>query len=471
MKTKYFIHTFYCLLLLVGLSSCKKIVAVDSPPTRLVTSSVYASNSTATAAVNSIYARMANTGLTDGSGSVSVLLGLYADELKNYAVNNTNLSLIYTNSLTAENRFFWNELFQQLYVVNAAIEGLSASEGLTPSRKKQLMGEVKFIRAFLFFYAVNIFGEVPLVTSTDYLLNNRIGRSSIDKIYEQIILDLKDAQLNLDDDYLTPNGTVAEERVRPNKNSATALLARIYLYKKDWAKAESEASTIIDNTNTYVLEDSLNNVFLINSKEAIWQMQSVRPGYNTALGAFFVLTSSPGTGGFSVAMSSQLRAAFEKNDMRWTNWVGRYISNIDTFYFPYKYKKNIITSTALITEYTMVLRLAEQYLIRAEAKINQHDVAGAKQDLNKIRSRAGLPDIDIDDEESISSSIIQERRIELFTEWGHRWFDMVRNGIADDIMSIITPEKGGVWRSSKKIFPVPQGERIINPNLSQNNGY
>jgi hypothetical protein len=117
---------------------------------------------------------------------------------------------------------------------------LSGAKNLTLGLRSQLIGEAKFVRAFCYFYLVNLFGDVPLVTSTSYTVNTGLGRTSVNEIYQQIIQDLKEAQEMLSTSYPTPG------KVRPNKWAATALLARAYLYMGNWADAEAQATAIID---------------------------------------------------------------------------------------------------------------------------------------------------------------------------------------------------------------------------------
>jgi hypothetical protein len=120
------------------------------------------------------------------------------------------------------------------------------------------------------------------------------------------------------------------------------------------------------------------------------------------------------------------------------------------------------------TEYLMVLRLAEQFLIRAEARAHQKNLADAISDLNIIRHRAGLPDL--------SSSLVQadvlaavekEKRIEFFAEFGHRWFDLKRTGRVDAVLAPIKP----LWTSTAAFYPLPFSELQKDPNLTQNPGY
>lgn len=116
----------------------------------------------------------------------------------------------------------------------------------------------------------------------------------------------------------------------------------------------------------------------------------------------------------------------------------------------------------------MVLRLAEQYLIRAEARAQQNNLAGAAADLNAIRQRAGLEPLpDNLDKAAMLLAVEQERRIELFAEWGHRWFDLRRTGRSLAVLSPIKPDLTAtdLW------YPIPLSAINTNPFLTQNEGY
>jgi len=118
-----------------------------------------------------------------------------------------------------------------------------------------------------------------------------------------------------------------------------------------------------------------------------------------------------------------------------------------------------------------VLRLAEQYLIRAEARAKQGKIADAIGDLDEIRGRAGIERLaDINPtivKEELLGKILEERRMELFTEWGHRWLDLKRTDKATEILG----ENNPFWENTDVLYPIPSEERMKNPNLSQNNGY
>ncbi len=453
---------------------CMKFVQVDPPATSITSTQVYESNSSAAAVLTGIYSNLvANSTLAQGQTSIGWLCGASADELTIYAPSEA--SIYYTNSYTPVDNDFWSAIYQEIYVANAAIEGLANSVSVSPALKDQLLGEGKFMRAFLHFYATNLFGDVALVTTTNYQVNNTISRSPQSLVYQQIVADLSSAQSLLSDNFLDPTGATTTERVRPNKGAATALLARVYLYEQKWDSAKIEATSVINNSTLYSL-DTLNGVFLMNSNEAIWQLQSVIPGYNTTDAYFYVLTSDPGTGNFTVALSTQLTNSFEPGDSRFTNWVGNYTdpNSNQVYYYPYKYKANSSSIGSPVTEYLMVLRLAEQYLIRAEAEAMLGDLPDAATDLNIIRTRAGLNAISnaiAGNQTTLLTAIYHERQIELFTEWGHRWFDLQRTDSINSVMATVEPLKGGTWSSYRSLFPVPLSEIELNGNLTQNPGY
>jgi hypothetical protein len=436
-------------------SSCTKFVSVSPPPTELVGSAVFTSDGSAITAVVGIYSGMMQTG--GFTSNISMWTGLSADELVNYSTNAIQ-GEFFENALTPTNnnvKNIWSLNYQTIYQANSVLDGLATSTGVSEAVKQQLNGEAKFIRAYSYFYLVNLFGPVPLVTTTDYLKNKSLARSSASVIYQQILSDLKDAQTLLATDYHFSNG----ERIRPCSWAADALLSKVYLYAGDWHNAELEASSVIDN-NIFSLNGDPDSVFLANSSEAIWQLQPVVPSYNTWDATNFILLGEPTI----VALNSPLFDAFEPGDRRRISWVDSIQVSGQTYHFPYKYK--VITGETL-TEYLMMPRLGEIYLIRAEARARQNNITGALADLNEIRNRANLPASLAIDQQSLLDAITHERQVELFTEAANRWLDLKRTGQAGIVLS---PLKSG-WQSADTLYPIPQSEIQNDANLIQNSGY
>jgi hypothetical protein len=453
-------------------SGCKKFVQIDPPSAQIVTASVFDDNNAATAALTNIYIAMQQE-----SWNMSQNTGLLSDELQSLSTSNL-VRPYYQNALLANissNFGPWTNAYNYIYQANAVISGVRVGAGLSAAVKKQLIGEAELIRAFWYFYLVNCYGDVPLVTTTDYTLNRTLSRTDKTEIYRQVINDLKDAKELLNSNYVDGSDTaLSPERIRPNKAAASALLARVYLYTNDYPNAEIEANTVLSN-GQYKLVGDLNGVFLMNSAEAIWQLGVPSPsGYSTADGYNFILTSAPASGDaidHTATISSYLWNSFEPMDQRKSNWIGSITTTgpDNTYYFPYKYKSNGLP----VTEYTMLLRLAEQYLIHAEALTRQDkNLIQAVADIDSLRRRAGLEDYTGPlTKDTLLTTILHERQVELFTEWGHRWFDLIRTGNVNAVMSVVTPQKGGVWRPEWKFFPIPESERMLDYNLGQNDGY
>lgn len=464
MKTTY--HTIKQILwvsIAFMLNACDSFVDVDLPKSQLTNVTVFEDYATANAALIDIYANIRDKGMLTGTGlGISNQLGNYADEITS-TQNPNNPSLnFYNNSLLPSNTSvsgYWNITYNQIYAANAVIEGVAASKNLSSEQRKQLTGEALFIRALLHFYLVNIFGDVPYITQTDYKKNSTVSRTPTPEVFQNSIADLENAVAVLPD----ATATSDMERVRLNKSTAQALLARVYLYKKSYPEAANMASAVLNQEGLYGLEQNVAKVFLIGSKETIWQLQSGNAGVNTAEASFFTFTSGPPP---LVSLSDNLVNSFASNDLRKSNWIKTISKGTTTWYHAYKYKEN--KSTSVSKEYSIVFRLAEQYLIRAEARAQQGDFIGAKEDLNKIRQRAGLSDTAALSQQEILDAILQERRSELFTERGQRFFDLKRTGKLD---STLTGSKLG-WNTTDSLFPIPESELSANPNLRpQNPGY
>ncbi|WP_205514195.1 RagB/SusD family nutrient uptake outer membrane protein [Longitalea arenae] len=474
-------------LIIMGLSffivSCTKLVDIGAPVTSINANNVYTNDATAAAVLTGVYTNMSSTGSLGSGGitTISLYSGLSSDELMLWdGVSNPILSAYFSNALSANSNIgseFWN--YTYIFTCNSAIEGLTNSTSLNPDVKQQLLGEAKFMRAFFYFYLVNLFGDLPLVTQTDYTLNQGLPRSPRADIYEQIITDLKAAEALLSPNFLKSDViTISNERVRPTKWAAKALLARVYLYINDFVNAELTSSELIDNASIFSLSD-LDKVFIkssLGNNEVIWELQPVNNGWNTEDAKFFIIPETGFSGNsYPVYLSDTLVNSFEIGDERKNAWLGKYIDTVSTpdieYYFPYKYKENMENSS--VSEHLVVLRMAEIYLIRAEARAQLNNLTGAKSDLNRIRARAGLANTPASDKDELLQAILHERKAELFTEWGHRWFDLKRTNNVDAVMETTTPIKsnGAPWQSYQQLYPIPVSDIQANKNLTQNPGY
>jgi len=456
--TKQYVSVLFFLLIL---GACDSFVEVDLPKSQLTNIAVFDNYETANAALMNIYAKIRDTGILTGINTgISNELGNYTDEITAYGTASNSSMQFYNNAILPTSSIitgYWNSTYNQIYAANALMDGVENSKNLSAGEKKQLQGEALFIRALAHFYLVGLFGDVPYITATDYLQNSTVTKTPSATVYQNISTDLQNAVLLLPENYSSP------ERIRPNKLVCKALLARVYLYIKSYAEAANEASAVLNQTDLFSLEQDLNKVFLIPSKETIWQLQSVAAGQNTKEASIFIFQAGPPT---TIALNPVLVNSFTTGDLRKTSWIKSVTKGTITWYHAFKYKEQ--NSTAVSKEYSIVLRLAEMYLVRAEARAYQGDLIGAKEDLNKIRNRAGLAQTTASNKDEILNAILQERRWEFFTEHGHRFFDLKRFNKLD---TELTPVKSG-WNSSDSLFPIPQNELSTNPNLGpQNPGY
>ncbi len=443
-------------------TSCKKFIEIETPVNQLITSTVFDDDLTAKAAARGLYGKIAYSGgaFTGGLNGLSRICGFSADELTILNNDETQSQFNENAILTTNNlvNVYWNETYSQIYNCNSLLEGLNNSSGLTPSLKRQLEGEGKFLRAYLHFYLLNLFGKIPYVNSTDYEKNTNAIRMEISEVYQLVIKDLIEAKELLSNDYSFSNN----HRSRANKYAASALLSKVYLFNKNYPEAEAEASNVIA-TPLYQLTN-LDNVFLIDSQEAIWQLENVPGETSTYDGNAF---TGPETR-TAQTMNKFFTDSFDPSDLRRQNWILEYDQDGVTRYASNKLKDN--GSPPTLREASTVIRLGEIFLIRAEARAQQNKLTGAngaESDVNLIRTRAGLGSVTSSSKEGWLDLILDERKFELFVEWGSRWFDLKRFGKADVILG---PLKSN-WNTTDQLYPIPREETLVNPNMYQNPGY
>ncbi len=468
MRLNIFKRLILLFLIAIIHTSCEEFVEIDAPNNILVRNEVFNNEQTAKSAMTGIYNELFLADFSSGSrSSVTLLAGLSADNIGNINTNNQTLTEFDINEISPSNEnnySLWSSAYNIIYMTNSFLEGLSNSQNVSVELAEQLEGEARFIRAFTYFYLVNLYGDVPLILNTNYESNKLASRNSKDEVYFQIQEDLELAILLLDTDYRN------QERTTANKYSSIALSARVNLYLENWQEAERLSSEVIGESAKYEILPNLDEVFLANSREAIWQISPIGGGgivTHTNEGILFIIDPV-----FSFFANFQLESdfvnSFQDQDLRNINWIG-YNEGKDAF-FPYKYKIRY-SAEFPIQEYSMVLRLSEQYLIRAEARAQQDNIQGAIEDLNIIRHRAGLDPIeslysDLD-RRLVLDEVLLERSREFFAEWGHHWLDLKRTGKAKEFLSV----SNLTWDDTDTYYPIPAEERSKNTNLTQNAGY
>lgn len=479
MYSKYFIR-IVSITVFLTIVSCEDFVDIDTPNFQIVSENVFANDETAIAAVTGIYNQLMKSNFSNGwQYSATVLGGMSADIIQPIRSTHATLGPFWQNEISIinsrdadANLELWSSAYNIVYLANSVLEGLENSTNITVATKKQLMGQALFIRAFCYFYLTNLYKDVPLLLTTDYNNNALASRNSSEEIWEQIATDLDEAIDLLD------NITYYEEvkRTHVNLYVVLALRARVYLYRGNWSKAEELSSQVIAQKNIYEILEDLDQVFLANSKEALWQISPEgEKGQRVTSEAmvFIRYVFLPGIVLGDVKLADSFINAIDTEDKRFTHWIGQELDGNGKVvnYYSYKYKHHRVPLGQEIPEYSMVLRLAEQYLIRAEARAMQNKLPEAIADVDKLRQRAGIELLsDINPgigQEALLEVIMEERKMELFAEWGHRWLDLKRIEKASEVLSPIKP----LWQPTDVWFPIPEEERIKNPNLTQNDGY
>lgn len=460
---------FTCILFVVlSFVGCKKLLEVDDPLNELPSEIIFKSETTAKSALAGAYATMSS--MTAFNTEFTLLNALSADEMA--FVGGAELQDFTQNTydpiLTKRLDGLWSDIYNVIYRFNNVIEGLQNNTAIAAPVARQIVGEAKVMRAYCYFHLINLFGDVPLVKVTDVNINNTLPRLSAQEIYKWMVDELEESKTLVADEYVVNSGTSGRGQV--NRSAARALLARVYLHLGKYDLAKENATAIISKSDLYSLlaKDELDKVFLKDSREAILQLGPAvlhTTGY-TVEGSTFVPSSYATVADYE--LSPSLLTAFEAGDKRRVSWT--YESNFggkQTFQ-PYKYQNyspaEFMGNNRI--EVPMIFRLAEQYLIRAEARFRTNDRAGALEDLQMIRSRAGLNPLPATVD--LEKAILHERQVEFFAELGDRWYTMKRMGKADAILKALKPLS---WRTTAQLYPIPQSARDTNPFLTQNEGY
>ena len=339
----------------------------------------------------------------------------------------------------------WIAIYDGLNVVNNVIAKVDGIPDMNEAEKNEAYGELYFIRALHHFNLVNYFGDIPIkITPTVGIGNINAPRDPVNAVYTQIISDLLFAS-----DHLQSSGS----KIRASRDAANALLARVYLYGKDYTNASTFATTVINDANSSLMPDYA-DIFGEGTAESIFEIDFNALDRNRIAEYNFPLSEN---GRGEVRPSTDILGSYEPNDER---YAATYAFSGTT---PYAIKYDDLSTGS---ENVIVLRLAEMYLIRAEAQVHlQGSPSAIRDDINVIRNRAGLGNVSFTSYPELLLAIENERRHEFAFE-GHRWFDLVRTERAVEILPTVI-------HVNQTLFPIPLSELITNtnPGMYQNPGY
>jgi hypothetical protein len=401
-----------------------------------------------------------------------------ADNPANFQIDEYNIDATNTNVSRD-----WAYLYSTIGKVNAVFNNVDAVPGIDAERAKQIKGEAAFIRAFMYFQLVQLWGDVPLqlkeVTTISYDQLDELfpimfpARAPQSEVFAQIISDLELAAENVK--------SVQPDKGFATKGAANAMLAKVYatIQPPQWDKVLQYCDAVMAGGYSLLpdydmLWDNLNE----NSVESIFEIN-------------YAGTSESGNWGASMfrgldwkkfnTPSNDLVKAFDdeqdvirKNaSIIWMDVSGKWS---DPYWpqtnFPFVNKYRIFTSNS--PQNYIFIRLADIILLKAEALNETGDLGGAESLVNQIRTRVYLPDVVATSQDAMRLAIEKERRLELAFE-GHRWYDLKRTGRAIFVINNTMGPQGTPFgynlTQNRLLWPIPQAELDKNTKLVQNPGY
>ncbi|MFD2554773.1 RagB/SusD family nutrient uptake outer membrane protein [Sphingobacterium tabacisoli] len=442
---------------LLSLLSCEGLIEVEKPVNQIYKKEVFENTKTATAALAGLYASLFESSPLAGDQTGS-LMGVYTDDMTfNVSVSNSGLPEIYGNQQIAANPkvlSYWTSAYQLVYTANAIIEGTEASTTLADKDKNWIKGEALLLRSILYFYLQQVYGDIPFVTQTDYTINRQMAKTSSDQLLDKLAADLETAGALLSDDYRSA------ERIFPNRKVAEIMLAKVLALQHKYAEAEVLFQDIIKSP-LYQLEKDLSKTFLKDGKHILWQLKPKLPGNITKEALQYIFSNALSA---NYTVSPDLISVFSTNDKRRKNWIVEVPINSEAWYGVYKYKNRVDNNT----EYSIVFRLDEVYLLLAEVLAQQGKIGEALPYINAIRQKAAISLLEEPiDQNSLLEEILLENRREFFAEMGLRFLTLKRFNRLDDLKGV-KPN----WKSYHANWPLPEKELLLNPKLNpQSTGY
>lgn len=433
----------------LSLGSCSKFLEVH-PKESISDAQTIFDKTSAEEAVRGIYSALADGGYY---GTSFQSIGYLAGGDIQWTGSQSQVQEFINHNVSPDNSTIsaaWTAIYR---VVNRANQVISkvpevTDASLTDAYKKQLTGEAYFVRALAYFDLARVWGGVPLVTKPTLTASDNFGipRATSEATYAQVQQDLEKAES------LLPS-TV--NRFRATLKTAWALKARYYLYRKDWANAEAYAGKLIADAANYQLVNPYSSFFAGNVKGTAESVLEIY--YNGG-------TETNGHAGQWLPQTSGGTRQWAPNDVLVSllnnGAIGGNRSALIAKDNQNRWYGNLYRSINASSSY--VIRTAELYLIRAEARAQQGNPTGALADLNAVRARAGISPSAAATRDDILLAVENERRVEFALE-PQRWFDLVRTGRAAAVLNVTDP--------ARLLLPIPSQQILLDKTLTQNGGY
>ncbi|WP_294199733.1 RagB/SusD family nutrient uptake outer membrane protein [uncultured Chryseobacterium sp.] len=454
------------------LGSCSSDLLNTLPEADKVTSNFYKDASQIEQGVNGVYGSLQYTGqykqglLTIGEiPSDNTFDEVPAND--NFTYGEFDFFTIQPTNSLIENA--WKDNYVGIQQANIILNRIGSITDMSEGTKKTRIGEMKFLRALMYFNLVRIFGDVPLVTQETTDVNSYFGqsRTPANEVYNFVEGELKEA--------ITLLPATAAQKGRATKGAALGILGRVLMTRNKFSEALPYLSQI-DGLGYSLLSD-VTKIFDVTNKnnaEIIFDVQfaSGLNGNSEGSNAFQLFSPSgtvSGAKGHNLP-TKEVYNLYSSADKRRNAYIGLTNNGV-----PYT-KKLVKTSSAVDDggSNVVVIRLADVYLMMAECYAQTNDLTNANLYLNKIKTRAGITNVNLTSQQALLAEIDKERRLELIGE-GHRWFDLVRTGKAVQVMTqyfAVTPGYSTATIDQHNLLmPVPQNQINTDPAIKQNPGY
>jgi len=442
-----YIAAIYSLILLLSASSCKKYLD-EKPNNAIPTETAITDLGTARAAILGAYDGLQSYYAADYPtlGTITADNVIFNGTLSQYLQLDQN-AVPTDNVITVS---AYQKIYSTINSANSVIAGLPAVSDplLKPEEKNKILGEAYFIRALGYFDLGRGWGGVQLQLTPTVTVDGLKGvkRSTLAQTYDQVLADLVRAEELLPaDDAITRN--------RAQKSTARALRARLNLYRENWAEAESYATQVINNTK-FALVSNYKSFFTspFLSTESVFELTFSANDRNTFWNLWYPSSSG---GQFTLKPSDAFIAKVNNPAIGGTR--NSLIAGSGTTVYGVLYN-----TSGVSIDPSYVIRIAELYLIRAEARAQQNNLTGALEDLNAIRRRAQVGQLLTGTQAQVLQAIADENSIEFAFE-AHRWFDLVRTRQAGVAL--------GLTNTNYWLFPIPYSDILSDPDVVQNPGY
>lgn len=445
MNTSYLRNTVLVAFVLLS-ASCKKFLE-EVPDYALPSSSAITDVSTARAAIVGTYDRVQNYYASSYPtlGTITADHVIFNGTLSEYLQLDQN-AIPTDNVITVS---AYQGLYRTINSANSVIAYVPLVNDplLTDAEKNKILGEAYFIRALSYFDLGRGWGgvQLQLKPTTDLTVLKGIKRSTLDQTYDQVLADLIQAEQLLPEDATTRN--------RAQKSAARALRARLHLYRKQWADAETYATQVISNTK-YTLVKPYKSFFTapFQTAESVLELAFSSNDRNSYWNLWYPSSSG---GQFTLKPSDGLIAKLNDPNVGGTRKA--LIAGTGATVYGVLYN-----TVGLSTDPAYLIRIAELYLIRAEARAQLNKLPEAAADLNAVRARADVGVTTATTQPALIQAIEDENGIEFAFE-AHRWFDLVRTERAGTVL--------GITNKNYWLFPIPYSDIQSDPDVTQNPGY